>query len=61
MDGPIKVATVAALIWGIAGFVAGDFIAELRLRAPARLILSTRNHEVWLLQASGDVAKVASP
>ena len=27
MDGPIKVATIAALIWGIAGFVAGDFIA----------------------------------
>jgi hypothetical protein len=27
VDGPIEVATIAALIWGIAGFVAGDFIA----------------------------------
>jgi cytochrome c oxidase cbb3-type subunit I len=27
MDVPIKVETIAALIWGIAGFVAGDFIA----------------------------------
>jgi cytochrome c oxidase cbb3-type subunit 1 len=27
MDGPIKVAAIAALIWGIAGFVVGDLIA----------------------------------
>ena len=27
MDGPIKVATIAAVIWGIAGFVVGDVIA----------------------------------
>jgi len=27
MDGPIKVAAVAALIWGIASFVVGDLIA----------------------------------
>ncbi|MGE0848462.1 MAG: cytochrome-c oxidase, cbb3-type subunit I [Hyphomicrobiaceae bacterium] len=27
MDGPIRVATVAAVIWGIAGFVVGDVIA----------------------------------
>ena len=27
MDGPIKVATIAAVIWGIAGFVVGDLIA----------------------------------
>jgi cytochrome c oxidase cbb3-type subunit I len=27
MDGPIKVAAIAALIWGIAGFVVGDVIA----------------------------------
>jgi len=27
MDGPIKVAAVAALIWGIAGFLVGDVIA----------------------------------
>ena len=27
MDGPIKVATIAALLWGIAGFVVGDLIA----------------------------------
>ena len=27
LDGPIKVATVAALIWGIAGFLVGDVIA----------------------------------
>jgi cytochrome c oxidase cbb3-type subunit 1 len=27
MDGPIKVAAIAAVIWGIAGFVVGDLIA----------------------------------
>jgi cytochrome c oxidase cbb3-type subunit I len=27
MDGPIKVAAIAALLWGIAGFVVGDVIA----------------------------------
>src|SRR6478672_471391 len=27
MDGPIKVATIAAVFWGIAGFVVGDVIA----------------------------------
>jgi len=27
MDGPIKVAAVAALVWGIAGFLVGDVIA----------------------------------
>src|SRR6188508_1639169 len=27
MDGPIRVATIAAVIWGIAGFVVGDVIA----------------------------------
>jgi len=27
MDGPIKVATIAAVFWGIAGFVVGDIIA----------------------------------
>ena len=27
MDGPIKVATIAAVLWGIAGFVVGDVIA----------------------------------
>jgi cytochrome c oxidase cbb3-type subunit 1 len=27
MDGPVKVAAIAALIWGIAGFVVGDVIA----------------------------------
>ena len=27
MDGPIKVATIAAVIWGIAGFLVGDIIA----------------------------------
>ena len=27
MDGPIKVATVAAVLWGVAGFAIGDFIA----------------------------------
>jgi cytochrome c oxidase cbb3-type subunit 1 len=27
MDGPIRVATIAAVIWGIAGFVVGDIIA----------------------------------
>src|SRR5262245_45018568 len=27
MDGPIRVATIAALIWGVAGFVVGDVIA----------------------------------
>ena len=27
VDGPIKVASIAALIWGIAGFVVGDVIA----------------------------------
>src|SRR5262245_49471057 len=27
MDGPIKVATIAAVIWGIAGFIVGDIIA----------------------------------
>ena len=27
MDGPIKVATIAAVLWGIAGFLVGDFIA----------------------------------
>jgi cytochrome c oxidase cbb3-type subunit 1 len=27
MDGPIKVAAIAALVWGIAGFVVGDVIA----------------------------------
>jgi cytochrome c oxidase cbb3-type subunit 1 len=27
MDGPIRVATAAALVWGIAGFVVGDLIA----------------------------------
>jgi cytochrome c oxidase cbb3-type subunit 1 len=26
-DGPIKVATIAAVFWGIAGFIVGDFIA----------------------------------
>jgi cytochrome c oxidase cbb3-type subunit 1 len=27
MDGPIKVATIAALLWGIAGFLIGDILA----------------------------------
>ena len=27
MDGPIKVATIAAVLWGIAGFVVGDVLA----------------------------------
>ncbi|HUS98442.1 MAG TPA: cytochrome-c oxidase, cbb3-type subunit I [Hyphomicrobiaceae bacterium] len=27
MDGPIKVATIAAIVWGIAGFLVGDIIA----------------------------------
>ncbi len=27
MDGPIKVATIAAVVWGIAGFVVGDLLA----------------------------------
>ncbi|NJM55146.1 MAG: cytochrome-c oxidase, cbb3-type subunit I [Verrucomicrobiae bacterium] len=27
VDGPVKVATIAALIWGIAGFLVGDIIA----------------------------------
>jgi cytochrome c oxidase cbb3-type subunit I len=27
MDGPIKVATIAAVVWGIAGFVVGDVLA----------------------------------
>jgi cytochrome c oxidase cbb3-type subunit 1 len=27
MDGPIKVATIAAIVWGIAGFFVGDLIA----------------------------------
>ncbi|MCL4768435.1 MAG: cytochrome-c oxidase, cbb3-type subunit I [Hyphomicrobiaceae bacterium] len=27
LDGPIKVATIAAVVWGIAGFAIGDFIA----------------------------------
>ena len=27
MDGPIKVATIAAVFWGIAGFIVGDVIA----------------------------------
>src|SRR5262245_32161054 len=27
MDGPIKLATVAAVLWGIAGFVIGDVLA----------------------------------
>src|SRR3990172_3408499 len=27
LDGPIKVATVAAVLWGIAGFVVGDLLA----------------------------------
>src|SRR5262245_37666808 len=27
MDGPIKVATVAAVFWGIVGFLVGDLIA----------------------------------
>ena len=27
MDGPIKVATIAAIIWGLAGFIVGDLIA----------------------------------
>ena len=26
-DGPIKVATVAAIVWGIAGFLVGDILA----------------------------------
>ena len=28
-DGPVKVAAIAALFWGVAGFVVGDFIAWL--------------------------------
>ena len=27
MDGPIKVATIAAVVWGIAGFAVGDLVA----------------------------------
>jgi cytochrome c oxidase cbb3-type subunit 1 len=27
MDGPVRVATIAAVFWGIAGFVVGDLIA----------------------------------
>src|SRR3990172_8562316 len=27
MDGPIKVATIAAVFWGVVGFLAGDLIA----------------------------------
>jgi hypothetical protein len=34
MDGPIRVATIAALIWGVAGFVVGDVIAW-QLAVPA--------------------------
>ena len=33
MDGPIKVATIAAVIWGIAGFLVGDVMQRGRVRA----------------------------
>ena len=45
MDGPIKVATIAAVFWGIAGFVVGDVIAwqlafpALNLDLPLLLVL----------------------